>query len=196
MSNQQMKLVETLKQGIEELALKRAPEGEEFVLKSGKKSNYYLDLRKVVLSPVYNQIACNCIMDMIATKDIKFDAIGGPALGAIPIIGGLAYHCGNNILSKTSFIDPSFFFVRKEEKGHGTKQSIEGTAKEGQRAIIVEDVTTTGGSAAKAIKDSRGFGMIVNDVICLVDREEGGREHLANLGVELHPILTKSEFGL
>lgn len=196
MQTQFQQHIDILKNSVEKLALKRAPENSLFTLKSGKQSKYYLDCRKVTLSPVSNYACVRAIVDTIALNDIEFDAIGGPALGAIPIVGGLANFYGHAFATGESFEVPSFFFVRKQEKGHGLNNLIEGPVKPGQKAVIVEDVTTSGDSAAKAVLAARQYGLFVDHVVCIVDREEGGVKTLNELKVQLHPLLRKSDFGL
>lgn len=195
-----------LMESIKEKSLKIAAPGEVFTLASGKESNYYLNLKPIVLSAIGNWQVCRLIMDKLHEKDIICTAIGGPALGAIPIVGGLSTMFATvGSIAKTMGIEtdkvedislPEFFYVRKQEKDHGTKQLVEGPVREGMKAVIVEDVTTTGESAAKAVVEARKAGLIVNHVICVVDRQDGGEALLKNMDIQLHPIFTKGDFGL
>jgi orotate phosphoribosyltransferase len=88
------------------------------------------------------------------------------------------------------------FMVRKEAKGHGTNRFIEGPVKPGDRVAIVEDVVTTGGSSILAIERCREFGLIVDRVVAIIDRMEGGREAFAKLGVPFESLLSIRDFGI
>ncbi len=150
----------------------------EFILSSGKKSNFYVDCRKVTLHPQGAKLIGKIILDKI--KDLKIDAIGGLTLGADPITSAVVT-LGNL---------PGFI-VRKKEKEHGTKQKIEGILKPGWKVVIVEDVATTGASALQAIQAAEAAGAKVVKVIAVVDREEGAAESLKNY--DFDPIFKKSE---
>jgi len=156
-----------------------------FKLSSGKLSTYYIDLRTITLEPEGGYIIGNLIFDMI--KDKNPDAIGGLTLGADPIAYGTSFV---SYLNKQP-IKP--FVVRKEPKGHGTGKQIEGNVKEGDRVIIVDDVITTGGSALKAAKVAKQNGLEVLEIVCIVDREEGGRENIEKEGFKFRPIFKISE---
>jgi orotate phosphoribosyltransferase len=190
---------EYLKGGIEEWALQRAAPGEFFTLSSGGQSTYYLNLREITLRAECNFAIVVLITEIIKKHNIMDDpskfAIGGPALGAIPIISGMSSLAGRMGLNQGT-PSPTFFFVRKQEKEHGTKQLIEGPNIEGKNAIIIEDVTTTGSSAGHAIIEARKAGAEVDHVISVIDREEGGRDAMRDLRVQFHPLFTKSDFGL
>ena len=150
----------------------------DFTLSSGKKSNFYIDCRKITLHPQGAKLIGKIILEKI--KGLKIDAVGGMTLGADPIVGAVI------MLS-----DIPGFIVRKKEKEHGTKQKIEGHLKKGWNVLIVEDVSTTGGSALQAIQTVEFAGAKVVKVISVVDREEGAKEGLANYNFE--PIFKKSE---
>jgi len=165
---------EQLKKLLKEKAVKLG----EFTLASGKKSDFYIDCRKVTLDPAGAKLVGKLILDKI--KGLKIDAVGGLTLGADPIVGAVIT-LGNI---------PGFI-VRKQEKEHGTKQKIEGHIEPGWRVVIVEDVATTGSSALQAIRAAEEAGAKVSKVIALVDREEGSREALA--GYDFDTIFKKSE---
>jgi orotate phosphoribosyltransferase len=150
----------------------------EFTLSSGKKSNFYIDCRKVTLHPQGAKLIGKIILEKI--KGLKVDAVGGMTLGADPITGAVI-----------TLSDIPGFIVRKKEKEHGTKQKIEGHLKAGWNVVIVEDVATTGGSALQAIEAVEAAGAKVIKVISVVDREEGAREALAKY--DFDPICRKSE---
>ncbi len=150
----------------------------EFTLSSGKKSNFYIDCRKITLHPEGSRLIAKIIMDKI--KNLKVDAIGGLTLGADPITS-----------SVVSISDIPGFIVRKKTKEHGTKQKIEGHIKSGWNVVVVEDVATTGASALQAIEAVEAAGAKVVKVISVVDREEGAKETLKNYDSD--PIFKKSE---
>lgn len=150
----------------------------EFVLSSGKKSNFYIDCRKVTLHPKGAKLIGKIILDKI--KGLKVDAIGGLTLGADPITSAIV-----------TLSDIPGFIVRKKGKEHGTKQKIEGIIESGWNVVIVEDVATTGASAKQAIEAVESAGAKVLKVISVVDREEGAAESLKNY--DFDPILKKSE---
>jgi orotate phosphoribosyltransferase len=150
----------------------------EFTLSSGKKSNFYVDCRKISLHPAGSRLIGKIILEKI--KDLKIDAIGGLTLGADPITSAVVT-LGNI---------PGFI-VRKKEKEHGTKQKIEGHIQPGWNIVIVEDVATTGSSALQAISAVEAAGAKVVKVISVVDREEGAAQALKNY--DFDPILKKSD---
>ncbi|MEI7590899.1 MAG: orotate phosphoribosyltransferase [Deltaproteobacteria bacterium] len=163
----------------------RYSEEEIFKLASGRTSNYYFNCKPTTLNPEGMNLTGEIIFDMV--KDLKITASGGLTLGADPISNALAvisFQKGKPIKS---------FIVRKEAKGHGTKSPIEGDVVAGERVLILDDVITTGGSTIIAIEKVREAGLIVADVIALIDREEGGKENIQALGVPVRAVLTRSE---
>lgn len=150
----------------------------DFVLSSGKRSNFYIDCRKITLHPQGARLIARVILDKI--KGLKVDAIGGLTLGADPITGAVV-----------ALSDIPGFIVRKKEKEHGTKQKIEGFIEPGWSVVVVEDVATTGASALQAISAVEAAGARVVKVIPVVDREEGAAEALKNY--DFDPIFKKSE---
>jgi len=150
----------------------------DFILSSGKRSNFYIDCRKVTLHPRGLKLISKIILEKI--EGIKLDAVGGLTLGADPIASALV-----------ALSDLPGFIVRKKEKEHGTRQKIEGWLNPGWQVLIVEDVATTGGSALQAIEAVEAVGAKVTKVIAVVDREEGATEALK--GYAFDPIFKKSE---
>jgi len=150
----------------------------EFTLSSGKKSDFYVDCRKISLHPEGAKLIGKIILDKI--KGLRVDAIGGLTLGADPITSAVVT-LGNI---------PGFI-VRKKEKSHGTKQKIEGHIQSAWNVVIVEDVATTGASALQAIEAVEAAGAKVVKVISVVDREEGAARALKNH--DFDPILKKSD---
>lgn len=184
------------KEGLKRLSLrlfkllkKEALKKGRFVLSSGKISNYYLDGRLITLSPRGAYLAASIILEMIKGKNI--DAIGGPTLGADPIVGAIA------CLSYINKSPIKTFIVRKEIKGHGTKQQIEGPAlKKKNRVVLVDDVATTGKSLLEAKKALDKIGVCVDRAIVIVDRNEGAKENLARQGLLLESIFKIEDPGL
>lgn len=157
-----------------------------FKLASGKESSYYIDARLTTLDPEGVSIISSIFLDeILKNKDIT--AVGGPTMGADPIVGSiisLSHHKGNPL---------NGFLVRKEEKDHGTGKMIEGNINRGDRVAVVEDVVTSGGSVFRAIEAIENFGAKVAKVLVVVDREAGGKELFKERGYELFSIFNVSE---
>ncbi len=145
----------------------------EFVLASGKKSSYYVDIKK---ASTKHEIL-NMMGDLLA-ENVRGDLLAGVELGAVPLVAITA------VKAKKDYL-----IIRKEKKGYGTSKLVEGDYREGMVVDIIEDVVTTGGSVLRAVKILRELGLQVNRVICVVDREEGGKEALEKEGVELIPLI-------
>lgn len=163
---------------IDELISCGAVKFGHFILTSGKESNYYIDIKQASTNPRILKLIASKMKDYVAGYEI----IAGMELGAVPIAVALSLESGK-----------PFVIVRKQEKAHGTKKLIEGGDVNGKRVLIVEDVTTTGGSVIKAINILRKSGAIVDRVVTVVDREEGAEERLSEENVDLVPLVTKSE---
>lgn len=169
---------------VKEMAL----EYGEFRLSSGKRSSYYLDGKKITLHPEGSYYVAKAILDII--KDDQAKAIGGLTMGADPIVGAVA------LLSYIEKQPVLPFIVRKEPKMHGKQKLIEGTLEEGWRVVIVDDVITTGGSTFKAIRAVEELGCKIVNVVCLVDRKEGGSDKIKEEGYKFSPIFTIEELGV
>lgn len=170
---------------LEKEALKRG----SFVLSSGKTSNYYLDGRVVTLTPEGAYLVAGIILDLV--KGDNIDAIGGPTLGADPIVGAIA------CLSHIQKNPVKTFIVRKQVKEHGTERQIEGPAlKKGSRVVLVDDVATTGKALAEAKTVLDACGVSVLKAIVIVDRNEGAKENLSKVGLPLNSIFKIADFGL
>ena len=166
-------------------ALKRG----KFLLSSGKESNYYLDGRVITLSAQGAYLVASIILDML--KGEVLDAIGGPTLGADPIVGALA------ALSYINRQPIKTFIVRKQAKEHGTQQQVEGPAlKNGDRVILVDDVATSGKAILEAKQVLDKIGVIAVKAIVIVDRNQGAADNLAKVGVKLESIFKLADFGL
>ena len=156
------------------LLTKLSYEQREVTLASGMKSNFYIDCKQAVLTAEGHFLVGSLFNHVLAEQAREVEAIGGLTMGADPLASAVAtvsYIAGRPVTA---------FYVRKEPKGHGTGQWLEGTKslRPGMPVAILEDVVTTGGSALKAIARVREFGLKVQVVLGLVDREEGGREAL------------------
>ena len=136
----------------------------QFKLASGGTSDYYIDCRTTTLDARGAQLTGQVFLEEIERRGWKADAIGGLTMGADPIVIAAAVTSGKL----------NGFLVRKTEKQHGTGQRIEGFREKGARAVIVDDVCTTGGSTIQAIEAAREFGFEIIGVMCLVEREEAG----------------------
>ncbi len=159
-----------------------------FQLSSGLTSSYYIDCRKVTLSSNGAYLTAYLILE--AMKNKKIDAIGGPTIGADPIVGAVS------VLSLVKYKNSlKAFLVRRFAKSHGTKRQIEGPAlKRGSRVIVVDDVATSGGSLLEAIAALRKRGLKVAMVIVIVDRGEGAKARLRSVGCPMHSIFTIDDF--
>ena len=134
----------------------------DFTLASGKKASYYLDCRKLTLDGEAANVIAQGILETLA--DDLPDAVGGMAIGADPITAAV-------ITCSWQQKNPlKGFIVRKEAKQHGTGQQVEGPVEPGQRAVMMEDVITTGGSSLRAIQHARDFGLVVDRIVAIVDR--------------------------
>jgi orotate phosphoribosyltransferase len=154
----------------------------DFTLASGKKSSYYIDIKKASTDPYVLETIADEMAREIHSRGIIFDRIAGVVLGSIPLAVALS------IRTKIPFI-----MVRKEKKDHGTQRMIEGGLREGERALMVEDVITSAGSVIEAIEIVRSAGGKVDDVLCVVNRQEGGEEKLNVIGARLISLVTAEE---
>jgi orotate phosphoribosyltransferase len=173
-----------------ELLKQLAYEERDVTLASGRKSNFYIDCKQAVLTAEGHFLVGWLMNRLLAERAPEVEAIGGLTMGADPLssaVATMSYLAGRPLQA---------FYVRKEPKGHGTGQWLEGikNLRPGMPVAILEDVVTTGGSALKAISRVREFGLKVSLVVGLVDREEGGAESLA-AEVPLITLFRKRDFG-
>ena len=173
---------ERLKEILKEKSILRG----DFTLASGKKSDYYIDARLTTLDPEGVSLIGKLFLEEIR-KDSDINTVGGPTMGADPIVGSLM------VLSHEGGYPLPGFLVRKQEKGHGTAKLIEGNLNPGDIAAVVEDVVTTAGSVVKAIHAVREAGAEVRKALVIVDREEGGQEKFDEIGVPFYSIFKISE---
>jgi orotate phosphoribosyltransferase len=165
-------------------------QGEVFKLASGRTSTIYFNLKPAMLDPDGARLIGAALAERAVA--LGADYVGGLEMGAVPLVSAAA------AMSAVSGRPVRAVFVRKAAKEHGTQSLIEGLAEgeslAGKSVVVVEDVTTTGGSALKAIEALRAAGTEVRHVLTVVDREEGAEESFAAVGASLHALFRKSEF--
>ncbi len=154
----------------------------DFLLRSGRRSRYYLDkyrfeTRPDLLRPIGERLAA-AIREH--APDVKL--IAGPELGAVALAAAASLESGL-----------PFLIVRKEAKDYGTSNRLEGVYAEGDRVCVVEDVVTSGGALLDSVAALRDAGLVVHTAVCVVDREEGGADALARHAVRLRPLFRASE---
>ncbi len=177
-----------MKKRLAEIILERSfrySEDPPFTLSSGRKSPFYFDCKPTTLDPEGMNLIGRLVFDML--KDSPVTAAGGLTLGADPIANALSlisYQGGRPIKS---------FIVRKDAKGHGTKNRIEGNVKAGEQVAVIDDVVTTGASTITAIESAREAGLLVERAVVLIDREEGGMENIKALLDRVDTVLKRSE---
>ncbi|QNI37953.1 orotate phosphoribosyltransferase [Edaphobacter albus] len=150
----------------------------DFTLASGQKSDYYIDCRTTTLHAEGGRLSGLLLYDLIRERFPQAEAVGGLTMGADPLVSNTASASAWNHLHHKHDHLVHGFLVRKAEKTHGTGRRIEGFHKLGAHVVIVDDVCTTGGSTITAIEAAQESGMNVIGVLCLVDREQGGRANI------------------
>tara|TARA_B100000401_G_C52760566_1_gene697952 strand:- start:683 stop:1243 length:561 start_codon:yes stop_codon:yes gene_type:complete len=157
-----------------------------FTLASGKKSMHYLNCKPVSLNGEGLELISNLFLEII---DYRSKAVAGMTLGADPLVSGLI------VKAVSKGIDLDALIIRKEIKSYGTKAGIEGPSlKEGTLVTVLEDVVTTAGSVIKAIKKLRENNYLVNEVLAIIDREEGGYEALKRENIQLKSLFSIKDF--
>ena len=154
----------------------------DFVLRSGKRSKYYLDKYRFETRPELLEALGARIAHTINHEGLDVQLLAGPELGAVALAAAAS------ISSRLPFL-----IVRKAAKEYGTAKRLEGVYEGGQRVCLVEDVVTSGGAAIEAIEALRAEGLIVESAVCVVDREEGGADALSAAGVKLWPLFRASD---
>ncbi len=179
----------SVKSELKEIICELSYEEREVTLASGRKSNFYFDGKQTTLHARGGLLVGQAFWDEVQKFEGPIDGVGGLTLGADPIA------TATSIAAQLDGSHVHAFIIRKEPKGHGTGQWLEGRKNlpEGSRVVIVEDVTTTGGSSMKAVERAEEEGLIVLGIVTLVDREEGAREAIEGAGQVLRTVFTKSE---
>jgi orotate phosphoribosyltransferase len=175
------------RQRLKDIIATRCMKRGQFKLASGATSTWYFDMKPAVMDPEGSHLMAQLMLDALAGE--KMDSVGGLAMGAIPIataISVLSYSYGDRRVPA--------FFVRKEPKTRGTEQLVEGLVKPGSTVVVVEDVTTTGGSAMKAVAAVRELGCTVPVIATVLDRMEGAEENLQKEGIRLIPLFRRDDF--
>jgi orotate phosphoribosyltransferase len=164
--------------------------GSDIKLASGRSSTFYFDMKPTMLDPEGAHLIAGLILD--ALEGAQVDMVGGLEMGAVPLAAAVAAasHARGRPLPA--------FFVRKQAKEHGARKLVEGLAPgetlEGKRVVVLEDVTTTGGSASKAIEALKAQGAVIDRVITVVDRLEGAAETFRAAAIPFTPLLTAADF--
>ncbi len=150
-----------------------------FKLRSGKTSSFYWDKYRFESNPVLLSAIVDELHELLPAS---FDKLAGLELGGIPLATGLSLKTGKPCL-----------YVRKAAKTYGTCNLVEGGFHTGETAVVVEDVITTAGQVCASVKQMRELGLIVQHVVCVIDRQQGGKENLKDMGCSLDSIFTSGE---
>jgi orotate phosphoribosyltransferase len=180
----------------------------DFTLASGQHSDYYIDCRTTTLHAEGGRLAGILLLDLIRHHFPSAVAVGGLTMGADPLVSNIASASAWELADHKEFQElapeenhgeaPTLiqgFLVRKAEKTHGTGRQLEGFLQPGAQVVIVDDVCTTGGSTIQAIEATQKAGMTVLGVLCLVDREQGGRAHIESAApnAPFHALFTATD---
>jgi orotate phosphoribosyltransferase len=149
----------------------------DFVLRSGKRSSWYLDKYRFETEPAALRAVGEGLAEAVREFEPDAARLAGPALGAVALAASASLTSGL-----------PFIIVRGEAKEYGTANRIEGSFEPGELVCLLEDVVTTGGALAESVSALRDAGLVVRHAVCVVDREEGGTDALARLGVRLRPL--------
>ena len=164
--------------------------GRQVTLSSGRSSTFYFNMKPTMVDPQGSLLIANLCLQVCDAGE--FDFVGGLEMGAVPIV------CSIAPISAQRGRPQKVFFVRKQAKGHGTLNRIDSIfdveALKGARVLVVEDVTTSGGSALQAVDTIRELGGVVETVLTLVDRLEGAQDAFARTGLNLMSIYTANDF--
>jgi orotate phosphoribosyltransferase len=154
----------------------------DFLLRSGRRSRWYLDKYRFATRPELLAALGERIAAMVAVADPDAQRLAAPELGAVPLAAAASLASGL-----------PFVIVRSQPKQYGTGNRIEGEFERGDKICLVEDIVTSGGAALDAIQALRDAGIECRSAVCVVDREEGGVDELARRAVRLHPLFGAGE---
>jgi orotate phosphoribosyltransferase len=171
---------------LKELLRRKSVVRGKVTLASGQTSDYYIDCKLTTLDPEGAVLVGHAVLDTLEAENIRAEAIGGPPIGAHPIVAAVA------AVSHLRGTPLPAFLIRKEAKSHGLEKQIEGPVKPGARVVIIDDVCTSGGSTIGALDAAKNAGLEIVAVMCLVDREQGGSEKLRR-SYRFLPLFTASE---
>jgi orotate phosphoribosyltransferase len=177
------------RQRLKEILLEKSYRKGTFTLTSGKTSDFYVDVKQTSLSAEGSYLCGKLILDLMLQADKPIEAVGGMTLGADPLVSAVS------VVSHLEGNPVPAFIVRKEAKGHGTENYIEGLSNmtPGCRVTLLEDVVTTGGTLVKVIDRVEAAGFTVAQIITVVERQEGGVEVLAKAGYKLESLFTREQ---
>jgi orotate phosphoribosyltransferase len=164
------------------LLVERALLEGDFVLRSGRRSSWYLDKYRFETEPSLLRALGERLAETVSECEPEAIRLAGPALGAVALAASASMASGL-----------PFIIVRGETKEYGTAKRIEGSFEAGEVVCLVEDVVTSGGALAEAVSALRSEGLVVRNAVCVVDREEGGSDALARLGVRLRALFRAEE---
>lgn len=168
------------------IATKSLLTGRNFTLASGKPSGFFFDMKKTMLDPEGANLIADLMLDVLDKEDATH--AGGLAMGAVPLVAAL---CVKSFQRGRAL---GCFYVRKETKDHGTESLVDGYLEKGAKVAILEDVTTTGGSALKAVAAVKAQGARATLVMSVVDRLEGAEEAFRAQGLRLISLFTRDDF--
>ena len=178
--------LDAMRRELHDLLADRAFTFGDFVLTSGRRSDFYFNGKQVTLEGRGLHLVSRLILERC--RELRIDAIGGLTLGADPIVAGVAALSGEAAPLRA-------FIVRKRSKEHGTASLIEGPPlRAADRVMVVDDVITTGGSLLQAVDALRDLQVEVVEALAVVDRQEGGREAIEARGLRVHALFVRSEF--
>jgi orotate phosphoribosyltransferase len=168
--------------GLAQLLVDKALLEGDFTLRSGKRSTWYLDKYRFETDPDVLRELGDALAEAVREHEPDAIRLAGPALGAVALAASASLSSGL-----------PFIIVRGETKEYGTANRIEGPFEPGELVCLLEDVVTTGGALAEAVSALREEGLVVRNAVCVVDREEGGSDALARLGVRLRTLFRAEE---
>ena len=180
------------KRRLAKILVERSYKEGDFLLASGRRSDYYFDCRVTALHAEGSELIGNLFFEAVSeiiASGTPVKGVGGMTMGADPLVSA------TTVVSSQKGKPLNGLLVRKESKGHGTNQFVEGLAnfEAGDPVVVLEDVVTTGGSLLKACQRIESAGLKIVAVCCILDREEGGREKLKEAGYELKALFTRRE---
>ncbi len=180
---------DVLKQKLITLIREKSYQKKEITLSSGLKSNFYIDMKQTLLHAEGIYLVSRLMLEKLKHLDGKLAGVGGMTMGADPMTSVVS------LMSLTWKRPIHALYIRKEPKGHGTNEWVEGLKNfsNGESIFILEDVVTTGGSSLRAVERAQAVGLNVLGILTCVDRQEGGREKIESQGLEFISLVTKQE---